>query len=473
MNRDNIGSFIEDRKEDFIKANDMIWEFAELGLEEHKSSEYLSNLLNEEEFEVKRNLAGMPTAFSASYGSGKPIIAILGEFDALPGLSQKASTYEKEEVVNGGNGHGCGHNTLGAGSLAASVAVKEYLKKNQISGTVRYYGCPAEENGSGKTYMVRDGIFDDVDIALSWHPMDTNNVIGIRTQACMSAYFRFKGVSAHAAVSPHLGRSALDAMELMNVGANYLREHISKDALLHYAITDGGGKAPNVVQDKSEVYYFVRDSKTKDMFDVYDRLCDVAKGAALMTGTEVEIEFIEGLSDYIPNRTLGELMSRNFSEVGSPKFDNDDHKLAEKFKTTFTDQEIMNTLGQIRMFAGEEVARSLEDKSVCDYVSPYIHLDMHMPGSTDVGDVSYVVPTAQLTTACCALATTGHTWQFTAQMCSPLAHKGMLTAAKVMALTAVDIINTPDITEKAKTELFNQTKGIYNCPLPKDSKPIK
>lgn len=471
MKREHICSIIEERKDDFIEVNDTVWEFAELGWEEHKSAEYLSQLLYDEGFEVNKNIAGMPTAFSASFGSGKPVIAILGEFDALPGLSQKAAIYKKEEIVKDGNGHGCGHNALGAGSFAASVAVKEYLGKNNMSGTVRFYGCPAEENGAGKTFMARDGIFDDVDIALCWHPMDTNMVIGVRTQACMSAYFRFKGISAHAAATPHLGRSALDAIELMNVGANYLREHIPREALFHYAITDSGGKAPNVVQDKGEVYYYVRAPKTNEMFDVYDRLCDVAKGAALMTGTEVEIEFVEGISDYIPNRTLGELMGSNFSEIGSPKFDSDDLELAEKFRNTLNENDIMNSIGQIKMFAGDEVAKLLETKPINDFVPPYAHINMTMPGSTDVGDVSYVIPTAQLATACCAMATTPHSWQFTAQMSSSLAHKGMLTAAKVMALTAVDIINKPEIAEKAKAELFEQTKGVYVCPLPKGSKP--
>lgn len=473
MNKEGICNFIEEKKVNFIEVNDIIWEFAELGLEEHKSSEYLCNRLYKAGFDIKKNIAGMPTAFSASYGNGKPVIAILGEFDALPGLSQKASVFQKEELVKGGNGHGCGHNTLGAGSFAASVAVKEYLKVNKKNGTVRFYGCPAEENSAGKTFMVRDGVFDDVDIALCWHPMDSNSVIGVRTQACMSVYFRFSGVSAHAATSPHLGRSALDAVELMNVGANYLREHIPSDALLHYAITNSGGISPNIVQDKAEVYYFVRAAKTNDMFDVYDRLCKVAKGAALMTETELEIDFKEGISDYIPNKVLGELMSNNFLNVGAPKFDDEDYSLSENFRNTFSKQDIINIVNQIRKFAGEEVAKSLENKPVSDYVSPYMHLDIHMAGSTDVGDVSYVLPTAQLTTACCALATTPHSWQFTAQMCSSMAHKGMLAAAKVMALTAVDIINKPEIVDQAKAELHTQTKGVYRCPLPKNSKPVK
>lgn len=472
MKIETINQFIEDRKDEFIKTSDTIWSYAEIGLEEVESSKYLSQLLEDEGFEVERNIAGMPTAFCASFGSGKPVISILGEYDALPGLSQKAASYEKEEIVKGGNGHGCGHNALGTGSLAASIAVKHYLESNNLEGTIQYYGCPAEENSAGKTYMARDGLFKDVDAALCWHPMDMNMVIGVRTQACMSANFRFKGVSSHAAASPHLGRSALDAIELMNVGANYMREHIPRDAQLHYAITDSGGTAPNIIQAHGEVYYFVRASRTHNMFDVYERLCDVARGAALMTGTEVEIEFREGISDYIPNKVIGELMAENFMAVGAPKFDAEDMALAEKFKSTLSQENILSSLGQMQMLAGNEVSRQLENKSLNDIVLPYIHMDYHMPGSTDVGDVSYVVPTAQLSVASCAFATTAHSWQFTAQMSSSLAHKALLTAAKVMALTAIDLIESPDTLIKAKAELMEETKGIYKCPLPENCKPL-
>jgi aminobenzoyl-glutamate utilization protein B len=472
MKKEDLNHYIEEQRNLFIQVSDKLWEFAELGMEEFKSAEYLCNVFNEQGFAIEKDIADMPTAFIASYGRRNPVVAILGEYDALPRLSQKAASSEKEELVKNGNGHGCGHNALGAGSLAACFAVKEYLDKTGKPGTIRFYGCPAEENAAGKTYMVRDGFFCDVDVAFCWHPMDINHVWGFGTQALKSVHFRFKGRSAHAAAAPHLGRSALDAVELMNVGANYLREHIPVDARLHYAIVDAGGTAPNVVQDHAEVNYYVRSSKMNQVNEVYGRLCDVAKGAALMTGTEFEILYPEGISDYIPNKVLGEVMSNNLLETGAPLFDDADKALAEKFRETFSQDDIKNTMADVQTIAGSEAVSFLEGKPICDLVPPYTHLDKNLPGSTDVGDVSYVVPTAQIATACCALGTPSHSWQLTAQMCSPLAHKGLLMAAKVMANSVVDIINSPELAEKAKSELLNETKGVYDCPVPKEMKPV-
>lgn len=471
IEKDKICKFIEGKKNLFIEVSDKVWEYAELGLEEFKSTNVICNTLEKEGFAVKKGLASIETAFVGSYGEGKPVIAILGEFDALPGLNQKKASYVKEEVKEGGNGHGCGHNLLGAGSLAAVVAIKDYIKEVGIEGTIRYYGCPGEENGAGKTFMTREGCFDDVDIAFCWHPGDMNFVMGISTLSNLSVYFKFKGKPAHAAASPHLGRSALDAVELMNVGVNYLREHIVPDARVHYAVTNPGGSAPNVVQDETEVYYYIRAPKVYQAQEIYDRVCAIAKGAALMTGTKCEIIFSQGLSDYIPNKVLGQILHNNLTEVGAPNFNEEDLELAHKFRETLNESDIKNMLMQVNLFQGPEVAKTMKSKILSDFVGPYIHLEKAMPGSTDVGDVSYVVPTGQISVACNALGTTAHTWQFTAQSASSIGHEGMLTAGKAMGMAAVDVLLNSEIVKDAIMELEQKTNGEYICPIPNHIKP--
>ena len=286
-----VSKLIEQKREKFIALSDKIWDVPELYFEEHQSSAYLSEALEEEGFQVERGVAGLETAFVGSYGTGKPVVAILGEFDALAGLSQKKGLTHHDPVVDGGNGHGCGHNLLGTGAFAAAVAIKEYMESNQLKGTVRFYGCPAEESGSGKAFMARAGLFDDADVAFSWHPWDVPGLMDVRMLANYSARFKFKGKSAHAAAAPHLGRSALDAVELMNVGVNYLREHMVQDARIHYAVTDTGGASPNVVQANAEVVYLIRAPEKDEVKSLYKRVYDIARGAALMTGTTFEVEF--------------------------------------------------------------------------------------------------------------------------------------------------------------------------------------
>jgi len=469
--KERICSCIEDKKEIFIDVSDRIWEYAELGFQEYRSSEAICSVLENEGFEVEKGLAGIETAFSGSYGSGHPVIAILGEFDALPGLNQKKASPVKMEDQKGGNGHGCGHNLLGAGSLAAVVAVKEYIKESGIKGTIRYYGCPGEENGAGKTYMTREGCFADVDAALCWHPGDTNNVWGIGTLANISAHFNFTGIAAHAAATPHLGRSALDSVELMNVGVNYLREHIIPEARVHYAITNPGGSAPNVVQDQAEVYYFIRAPKVYQAQEIYERICDIAKGAALMAGTKYQAIFNQGLSDYIPNRILGEILYDSFVETGAPHFDDKDMELAREFTASLKDADIKNALNQVQLFQGQKSAESMRTKVLADFIGPFAHLDKAMPGSTDVGDVSYVVPTAQIITACCTFGTSPHTWQFAAQACSAIGHKGMLAAGKALGMAAVCLLNATEKIEAAQKELDEKTHGEYICPIPASIKP--
>ena len=319
-----IRELVEAKREKFARVSDEVWAVPELYFHETKSAAILIKALKEEGFEVQEGVDGIPTAFIGTWGSGKPVIGILGEFDALPSLSQEAGCWEHKEIVKGGPGHGCGHNALGAGAMAAAVAAKDYMEKNGLSGTIRYYGCPAEEAGWGKMFLARDGYFDDLDACYTWHPGVGNMVQGTSSLANMCAFFTFKGRTSHAAASPHLGRSALDACELMNVGVNYLREHVIPEARIHYAYQDVGGAAPNVVQDHAQLKYFIRAPKITQVLELIERVNDVARGAALMTGTELEIQTAAGLCDYQPNDVLSQLLCDCLMETGAPEFDQAD-----------------------------------------------------------------------------------------------------------------------------------------------------
>src|SRR5690625_4326122 len=335
-----IDEMIEGKRDKFISISQRIWELAEKSYEETASAELFCESLKDEGFSVERGVADIPTAFIGSFGSGKPVVAILGEYDALAGLSQEAGVAEHKPIEKNGNGHGCGHNLLGTGAFAAAVAVKDYMKENNIAGTVRFYGCPAEENGDGKAYMVRDGLFDDVDFSLTWHPAPANAVSAMNALANYQVYFRFKGRSAHAAAAPHLGRSALDAVELMNSGVNYLREHIIPQARVHYAVTNTGGYSPNVVQSDAEVLYLIRAPKVDEVEKIYQRIIKIAEGAALMTETEMELEFDSGASDLIKNRTIDNVMLENYHKLGTPDFAEEEIKFAEKIQETLSKEEL-------------------------------------------------------------------------------------------------------------------------------------
>jgi aminobenzoyl-glutamate utilization protein B len=462
---------VDARRAELVGLGDLIWGHAETGFEEAESARALAGFLEREGFRVERGTAGIATAFVASFGSGFPVIALLGEYDALPGLSQEAAIASRRELVPGAPGHGCGHNLLGVGSLGAAVAVKEALAALGSAGTIRYYGCPGEEKGAGKTFMVRAGAFADVDAALTWHPGDVNSVLQARTLANLSAYFRFRGAAAHAASSPHLGRSALDAVELMNVGANFLREHIAPEARLHYAITDTGGSAPNVVQERAEVHYFCRAPRVAQAKEIYGRLCDVARGAALMTGTELEIRYSEGVSDYLPNRILGELLQRCLEETGAPAFDAADRELAARFRESLGAAELSAALSQARLVRGAELARGLDSSPLDDRICPLFPGDYLLPGSTDVGDVSQIAPTGQIVTACTAFGTLPHSWQFTAQAGSSIGHAGMLAAAKALALACLELLRDPGLVERAGAELEGRSGAAYECPIPEGIEP--
>lgn len=457
-----IAEIIESKKDLLTRVSDEIWEFAELKFEEYRSADLLCKTLENEGFEVERNVAGMETAFIGRYGSGTPVIAILGEFDALDGMSQAGGATLQEPVSQGAPGHGCGHHLLGAGSLAAAIALRAYMAENNLGGTVLYYGCPGEEGGFSKTYMVRDGAFDGVDCALTWHPAPGNMVSYGSTLANINVYFRFKGKSAHAAFAPHLGRSALDALELMNVGVNYLREHVPQDARMHYAVTNTGGKMPNVVQAESEEYFSMRSPKSAQLREIYERVCDVARGAALMAGITLQYEIDSAVSEAIPNKTLGQLMHANFTRLGIPDYNAEDYTVAGKFNSILSEA------------ARKSVPPALVGKTIADRLEPFSEVERTLMGSTDVADVSWVAPTAECWVACAANGTQLHSWEMVAQGKTSLAHKGMLHAGKVIAATAVDILLDPAILEKAKRELKERLGGqAYVCPIPADVKPSK
>lgn len=471
MNHDavqSIAATIEAMKPEFAMLSDGIWDFAELKFEEKRSSELLAKTLEDNGFSLRRGIAGMETAFVGDFGSGKPVIAFLGEFDALAAMSQVADTAAHKALVDGAAGHGCGHNLLGVGSLMAAIALARYMKANNLQGTVRYYGCPGEEGGSGKTFMVRAGLFDDVDTALTWHPAPFNGVRSTNNLAVIEYYYRFKGIAAHAANAAHLGRSALDAVELMNVGVNFLREHMPQDCRVHYAITDTGGKAANVVQARAEVLYLIRAPEMKQALDLAERVEKVARGAAMMTETEVEIVFDTASTNLLPNITLETAMHANMTALGPIAFDEADLAFARSIQQTFTDEAIRSS---IRLY---QIKGDVFSNAKIDGSTP-LHLGLRefeghshfRAGSTDVGDVSWVTPTAQCWTPAWAIGTNPHTWQVVAQGKSAAAHKAMAHAAKALATTGLSLMTTPELLAAAKAEWADKTEGqAYICPIP-------
>jgi aminobenzoyl-glutamate utilization protein B len=401
----------------------------------------------------------------AEAGQGGPVIGILGEYDALSGMSQDAGATvcrPSPEITNG-NGHGCGHHLLGTASHFAAVAVKTYLEASGQPGTVRFYGCPAEEGGSGKTFMARAGLFDDLDAALCWHPDVYTGVFSRSSLANIQAYFRFTGKASHAAASPHLGRSALDAVELMNVGVNYLREHMPSEARVHYAVTNSGGISPNVVQANAEVLYLVRAPHNPEAAALYERVCNVARGAALMTETKLEIVFDKACSNLVQNSVLNRVMYKNIERMGAPDFSGDDATQARGYWTSITEDDIAAS--------GKPLGRALrEAKPLFEGIAQYDPAKEELIyGSTDVGDVSWVTPTVQCVTACYAFGTPFHSWQMVAQGKLPAAHKGMVHAAKLIAATAIDLLREPALLDEAKAELVAYRGGKpYQCPIPAD-----
>lgn len=468
-NKEFIYQAVKEREEVISHINRAVWDYAELGYQEEKSAGVIAKAMEEEGFQVTMGLAGIPTAFSASWGNGKPVIGILGEFDALPGLSQKAGVACHEPVEGRDTGHGCGHCALGAGAAGAAMAAKRYLQESKTEGTVIYFGCPAEEYGFGKGFMAREGCFDGLDMVFTWHPADFNVAVGVRMVANYKVRFDFKGKTSHAGAAPEMGRSALDACELMNVGVNYLREHVISDARIHYAYLDHGGEAPNVVQDHASLLYFMRAPKLAQSSEILTRIRKIAQGAALMTETEVTSRIVGGLSDVIPNHTATQILSDAFVEMGGPEFDEEDYALARKFLEIVpeeTRQEIVaKAAKELNMTPEEFAARPLKTNVVPYH--PMMRMKV-MTGSSDVGDVSYLVPTAQLSAAVAIPGTGPHTWQFAAQVGTSIGDKACFAVAKAIALACTKVYENPELAEQAKKELFEETKGQYQSPLPDD-----
>jgi aminobenzoyl-glutamate utilization protein B len=465
QNTEEIWRLVEDRQQPFIELSDTVWGMPELAYNEHRSVAEHKKVLEAHDFRITENVAGIPTAIMGEAGEDGPVIAILGEYDALPGLSQEAGVAEHRPIPGDGHGHGCGHNLLGAGALLAATAVKDYLAQNGLKGRVRYYGCPAEEGGAAKAFMVREGAFKDVDIAISWHPAPFAAVNEANSLANTRIDFTFTGRSSHAAAAPHLGRSALDAIELMNVGVNYMREHMPSDARIHYAYLDAGGIAPNVVQGKATVRYLIRATDLPGLRGLVERVRKIADGAALMTETSVATKTVSAVSNLLGNTPLERAMQNNLERLGPPPFDDEDRAFAAEIQKTLTPEDIASAFKRM----GVPVRRGVP---LADEIIPLEAKGAAMVGSTDVGDVSWVVPTVQARGATYAIGTPGHSWQLTAQGKSALAHKGMVHVAKVMAGVAVDALRDPGLIEAAKADLAGRTDvSPYVCPLPDDLSP--
>ena len=420
---------IDSHDDQYSATAKKIWDLAEVGFQETKSSALLQQMLQEAGFTVQNNIAGMPTAFTATYGTGKPVIGILGEFDALPGVAQEAVP-ELKPIPNQVAGHACGHHLFGVASAAAAIATKEWLIANKKTGTIRFYGTPAEEGGSGKVYMVRDGLFKDVDVVLHWHPSSMNSASYGSSLANKTGKFRFYGVASHAAASPERGRSALDGVEAMDAMVNMLREHVPQETRIHYIITRGG-EAPNVVPAFAEVYYYCRNPKRDNVKSIWERIENAAKGAALGTGTRVEVEVTGGVYDLLGNETLAKVMDANLRMVGGYTYTEQEKQFATKLQESYKDQ-----------------AAPLESTQV---IAPLRTYDGS--ASTDVGDVSWVVPTVGVGTATWVPGTTAHSWQAVAAGGTSIGSKGMMMAAKSIALTATDLFSNPAIIEESWKEL--------------------
>jgi aminobenzoyl-glutamate utilization protein B len=444
-NASDIWRFVESKERAYFELSDRIWGMPELNYQEFRSAEAHAQRLAQEGFRLTKGIAGLPTAMMGEAGEDGPVIAILGEYDALPGLSQQAGIAEKRLDPQGSNGHACGHNMLGSASLLAAIALKDWLAENNIKGRVRYYGCPAEEGGSGKGFMVRAGAFEDVDVAICWHPSAFTGVNRPYSLACVEVDFHFTGRSSHAAASPHLGRSALDAVELMNVGVNYMREHMPQTARVHYALIDAGGVAPNVVQGRACVRYLIRAESLGEMWELVERVKKIAEGAALMSETRMEWQQLSGDANLVGNTALERIMYANMQRLGPPRFDEADKAFAREIQETLRKEDIVTSYGRFGLAPKSGEALSEEIYPLGSGVNSLV-------GSTDVGTVSWVVPTVQCRVACYAVGTPGHSWQLVAQGLSPAAHKGLAYAAKTMAGTAADVFQDAALLAEAKAE---------------------
>ena len=457
----DIADWLDEHQPRFTGMADEIWDNPELQFLEFKASKLQADFLEAEGFRIRWDVGDMSTAFEAEWGEGKPVIAFAGEYDALPGLSQK-DQHTPDPIMSGDPGHGCGHNLLGTGCLAAAIGFKEWLQRTGHAGTVRYYGCPAEEGGSGKVFMGRAGVFDDLDATFNWHPWHINSVMKGSMLSVNRYYFRFRGRTAHAAADPHSGRSALDALELMNIGVNYLREHVTDDVRLHYSILSGG-LAPNVVPDYAESYYYVRANDPKNLEDVSQRVIRIAKGAAMMTDTEVEVVYKSGSSSVLSNEVLADLQYAVMQQMGDIEFTAEEQAYAAQINSHFGDANV-KTLVE-RYGVDPQTAK----KPLIGDVLPSRDKDMVWPGSTDMGDMSWYAPCSMLQTTTWASRAAGHSWGVVATGRTSIGHKGMMYAAKVMALSAARLVLSPELLEQAQAEFrASLQESPYTCPIPPD-----
>ena len=469
MNKQKLYDSVDESAEKITALSDAIWDFSELSMQEYKSAAYYCDLLEQEGFRVERKLCGIPTAFSGSFGSGKPRIGILGEFDALSGLSQCPGSTKRESLNPGGNGQGCGHNLLGAASFGAALAVKEAIEQGQLHGTVIFYGCPGEEGCAGKTFMARDGMFRDLDAALTWHPGDTNEIKVGSSAASMQVEYSFTGVSAHAADNPHMGRSALDAVELMHVGIQFLREHMPPNSSIHYSITDAGSVSPNVVQPAATTVLMVRGETVRKAKALLERVNKIAQGAALMTETSVAMRQIDGTASILPNETLERVMYENMQQVPVPEYTDAEREFAQALHATYPAAVpglLSNSNRQVWAYANKMTDGG--KRAINDFIMPYVPYFAYAPGSTDVGDVSWLTPTAQITTATWTSSAPGHSWQNVSIGRTSIAHKGVLQAAKIIAGSAADLMEQPELLEKARAEFKEAAAEGYDCPIGKE-----
>lgn len=451
MEVQEIRSLIAEHAKEFEEISDAVWGFAETCFAEHRSTRLQKDYMEKAGFRITSPVCGMDTAFIAEYGEGRPVIAFLGENDALPGQSQQADVPIRQVLEEGGNGHACGHNLLGTGSMEAACAVKTYMERHNLTGTIRYYACPAEEGGGGKVFLAKGGAFEGVEAGVTWHPGSTNQISngGI---ACVTAAFHFSGKASHASGHPWMGRSALDAVELMNTGIQYLREHMLPTSRIHYAITNAGGDAPNVVQAEAEVLYVVRCKENAELEDLFARVCKVAQGAALMTETTLEEPRIQSAyANRIPCDPMDDLMIR----------------WMRRFLPIEYTKEELDYAAQFVPFGWRADAEVPVDDGFSDCKTEEIM------GSTDLADVSWLLPLGECNTACCGIGTSGHTWMFTAQGKSSVAHKGMHTAAGVMAAAALELLTVPETLEKAKKDHQERLKGRRYSTLMPDRKESK
>ena len=473
MDKKRYAELIDEKKDLFTEVSDRIWEFAELSVKEYRSAELYVKVLKELGFEVTAPFDGIETAFIGKYGSGHPVIGILAEYDALSGLSQKACVPYREELVKNGNGHGCGHNMLGAGSLAAAYGIKKYLEENPGKGTVIFYGCPGEEGGAAKAFFARDGVFEGTDAALTWHPGDVNQIVSGTCNSCIQTEYKFKGIASPAAGAPERGRSALDAVQLMNMGVEFMREHIPEGDRIHYAITDSGGPSPNVVQPHASVLYMVRSTWVKDALKLQERLDKMAVAASMMTETELTKVFIDGCSNTVSNSVLEELLYKNLLDTPLPEYTEEEWEYARQLSEAIEMKG--ENLPGVSSGTSKEIAEKVKElscngtKVINDFIVPYEHSEVQSKGSTDVGDVSWCIPTAQLHAVCEVSKSPGHSWQNVSCGASGIGHKGLILAGKVLCGAAIDLFESPDIIDAATAEFKEKTKGGFLSPVPKDA----